>query len=131
MYNASNNGGRGYGMNLGLVLLTLALVAGLISGYTSRVWQRSPDGLNMIHGQSIIRGTIGSAGFIAILAAIVWGFMNLTWWWVILSFLGVSLFIVPLVVNLNTIGVMWIAQPVFDIACIGLTAYLWVAGPFR
>jgi len=81
--------------------------------------------------QSLLRGTIGSAGFIAILAAIVWGVINLTWWWVVLSFLGVSLFIVPLVVNLNTVGVMRLAQPVFDVACIALTAYLWFAGPFR
>ena len=118
-------------MNLGLVLLISALAAGLISGYTTRVWLRSPDGLDMIHSQSIIRGTVGSAGFIAILAAIVWGFMNLTWWWVMLSFLGVSLFVVPVVVNRNTVGAMWLAQPVFDIACIALTAYLWFAGPFR
>ena len=118
-------------MYLGLVLLILALTAGLISGYTTRVWLRSPDGLEMAYSRSIIRGTIGSAGFIAVLAAIVWGFINLTWWWVILSFLGVSLFVVPVVVNRNTVGAMWLAQPVFDIACIALTAYLWFAGPFR
>ena len=67
-------------MNLGLVLLISALTAGLISGYTTRAWLRSPDGLEMAYSRSIIRGTIGTAGFVAILAAIVWGFMNLTWW---------------------------------------------------
>lgn len=118
-------------MNLGLLLLIGVLSAGLISGYTTRVWMRAPEGVEMLRSRSVLRGSIGSLGFIAILAAIVWGFIHLTWWWVILSFIGVSLFIVPLVVNQNTLGAMLLAQPFFDIICFGLTIYLWVAGPFR
>lgn len=112
-------------MNLGLILLVLALSAGLISSYTTRVWMRSPDGRAILHDQSAFRGVVGSVGFVAILAAIVWGFMNLTWWWVVLTFLAVSLFVVPLAVSRNTSGLMLSIQPVFDIACIGLTAVLW------
>jgi ABC-type transport system involved in Fe-S cluster assembly fused permease/ATPase subunit len=114
-------------MNIGLILLIVALSAGLTSGYTNRVIAREENGIEILNTQNIFRSITGTIGFFALIAVIIWGFINLTWWWVVLAFLGVSLFIVPVLFGgRERISIMLGIQPVFDIVCIGLAIYLWV-----
>lgn len=114
-------------MNFGVVLLILALAAGGISGYTTRVWLRVIHVETLVSQGGLYRQIVGSLSFVAMLAALVWGFVFLTWWWVILIFLGVSIFLIPLVVTRDSAGFMLGIQPLFDTICIVLTVYLWVS----
>jgi len=112
-------------MSLGLVLFVLTLTAGGISGYTTRVWLRVTQVDVLVSQGGAYRQIVGALSFPALLGALIWGFIYLTWWWVILIFLGVSIFVVPLVVTSDSAGLMFGIQPLFDTICIVLTAYLW------
>lgn len=113
-------------MNAGLLILIGALSAGLTAGYTTRIISRAPDAMERLNSQGIFRSAIGALGFISILATLVWGFINLTWWWVILAFLGVSLFIVPILHGgTERFSIMFYLQPVFDVISIALCLVLW------
>jgi len=93
---------------------------------------RGSIGPEILHTQGFFRDIVGTLGFIAILGAIIWGFVNLPWWLVVLSFLGISFFLVPVVFgNRERLPLLIAAQPLFDIVCIVLVAILWLAGPFR
>ena len=115
-------------MNAGLILLIVALSAGLTSGYTTRVLVRGPEGLEILYTRSWFRSVVGALAFVGILAALIWGLMNLTWWWVVLTFFGVSLLIVPLLFGgSERLPLMLAIQPALDVVCVGVVAYLWVA----
>ena len=114
-------------MNQELVILLIALSAGLTAGYTTRVLARSPEGINFIKNQNLIISLIGTLAFPAILSVVVWGFINLIWWWVILSFLGVSLLVVPVLFGGGQrLPLMIKIQPILEIIVISLATYLWV-----
>lgn len=114
-------------MNTGLAWLVLALSAGLTAGYTDRVLARS-IGIEALNAQrGMFRSVVGAIGFVALVGAFIWGFVHLTWWWVVLAFLGVSLLVVPLVFGgRSRIPLMYMLQPLFGIVCIGIVIYLWV-----
>ncbi|MBC8549188.1 MAG: hypothetical protein H8D23_06010 [Candidatus Brocadiales bacterium] len=102
------------------------LVSGLVSGYITRVLARGSEGIQLISVQSSFRLFIGVLSTVALIAAIVWGFMYLPWWWVVLSFVGVSLLIVPVIIGGRTRLLFMLGmQPLFDIAAVLLVGYLW------
>lgn len=121
------NDRQGKFMDMGLVWLVAALTTGLTSSYTTRTVVRSSGGLQLLDTQGLFRAVVGTLGFFAVLAVIVWGFVSLPWWWVVLAFVGVSLFVVPLVFGgRGRLPLMHAAQPVFDMATIAFATYLWL-----
>ena len=113
-------------MNIGLLILIGALSAGLTAGYTTRIISRTPDAIEILNSQGIFRSAVGALGFISILATLIWGFINLTWWWIILAFLGVSLFVVPILHGgRERFSLMFHLQPIFDVISITLCLVLW------
>lgn len=110
------------------IVFIAALTVGLISGYTTRVLTRGVHGQVMLDHQPLWRAAAGAFGFFALVAALIWGFVHLTWYWVIAAFLGVSLFVVPLAFGRRLpFFSFWISvQPLLDVACVGLSAYLWL-----
>jgi hypothetical protein len=115
-------------MSVGFGVLLLSLIAGLTSGYTTRVMARSPEGLAFIHTQNLFLSSMGAIAFPALLSVIVWGFMYLTWWWVVLSFLGVSLLLVPAFFGrrIQRLTLMLKVQPFLDAVTIGSAVFLWI-----
>jgi len=114
-------------MEAGIVLLTLAMVTGQLSSYTTAVLGRGRGGVAVLNNQGLVRSLIGFVGMIATFAVIVWGFFNVTWWWVILLFLAISILVIPATFRRGSgrIPLMIAIQPILDIACISITAYLW------
>ena len=106
-----------------LVWLILALTAGLTSSYTTRVMARG--GIEALDSQGMFRSAVGVLGFFALVGALIWGFIRVSWWWVILAFLGVSL-VIAAFGGRERIALMLAAQPILDIACIGIFVYLCV-----
>lgn len=84
------------------------------------------DGVATLNTQPIYRSIFGAIGFFSIIAIVVWGFINIPWWQVILGFLGVSLFVVPVVVQRGWLSFLILAQPIFDIGVLIAAIYAWV-----
>jgi len=114
-------------MELQFILLVVAMAAGQVSSYTTTVLSRGGESIAALDRQGAIRSILGFAGMAATFAVVIWGFMNLTWWWVVLVFLAVALFIIPRLVSRSTLPLMTVMQPILDIICISITAYLWFA----
>ena len=113
-------------MNIGFIVLILGLIAGLTAGYTTRVMARSPEGMAYIQMRNLFVSILGAIAFPALLAVIVWGFIYLPWWWVVLSFFGVSLLIVPILFGgVQRLPFIIKVQPAMEIVVICSAAFLW------
>jgi hypothetical protein len=72
------------------LLLGTFLVGGL-SSYTTTVASRGPYGAERIAQQAAWRSVLGGLNILALFAALIWGFIHLTWYLVMLGAIGILL----------------------------------------
>ena len=111
-------------------VFAVVLVTGLLSSYTTRVISRGFGGRNFLLSQPWPRAILGGLAFPILVSAIVWGFLNIPWFWVIGGFLAVSLLVVPAAFgrDAGNRAVHWYSvQWALDLATILATGWLWFA----
>ncbi len=114
-------------MNASVAVVLGSLFFGLMSGYTTRVASRSQATLDGIQQQSLIRQAIGALSFVALVAVIVWAFINIPWYWTIGGFLGISLLVIPILFSGGSRFALWYGlQPVFDLIVLGGAVFVWI-----
>jgi len=116
-------------MKLELALLLVAMLAAFISGGTTRSLMRSYTIEEIVQSQSLFRRMMSWVIFLAFFAAIIWGFINLPWWQVLLSFLGAS-FIFIIIIRRVSLESWMVVEPIIQVVGVAATVYLWV-GDFR
>lgn len=110
-------------MNIELIILIVVLFCAVMSGYTTRVASRGLGG--SILSQNAFKVISGVLGLLSLIAVVVWGFINIEWYWVVGSFLLISAIIVPMLMNKSTFSLWFLVQPILDITCICGACYLW------
>lgn len=78
-------------------IFVLALVTGPTSSYTVCMLMRSPDGMETVGSEPILRSTLGMFLLPAVMAILVWGLFQLMWCWIPVIFVIVSLFVIPMI----------------------------------
>ena len=109
-------------MDLWMPFLT-GLTLGLTSSRVTLVIARG--GIDLLYTQAMWRSALGALGTPAIAAVIIWGFVYLTWYWVLAAFVAISLFVVAPIITQRTLPAAFSVQPFLDIACIAIAIYLW------
>lgn len=106
-------------------LLIAVFLLGGISCYTTTVAGRAAAGGAVAISESPLRSVLNTINFFALVAALVWGCINLTWYWVLLSFVGV-LFANGIIYGGAQGFAFWYSvQPAVSFLCIVGTCLLW------
>jgi hypothetical protein len=122
-------------MDTGLIVVIVALATGFASGYITLASVKKAFGLKGVNPVVYARGPSGDVlttfNILAIVAGIIWAFLNLTWWWVVLAIVGLY-FVVPVVIQvlfggIERVVLMRRVQPLLEIICIIAASYLWIA----
>lgn len=111
-------------MESNFAFLVIAMTSGQFSCYTTSTLGR--DFVALKDSQGVFRTSLGLACMIATFGAILWGFVNLTWWWVVLTYVAVSILLMLPFFYQAYLSIMIIVQPVLDILCISFTLYIWL-----
>ena len=99
------------------------LILGLPSSRVTLVIARG--GANLLSMQPLWRSILGAIGTPAIAAVIIWGFVYLSWYWVLAAFFAISLFIVAPIITQETLPLAFAIQPLLNAACAAIAVYLW------
>ncbi|MEL6368108.1 MAG: hypothetical protein AAFR91_03755 [Pseudomonadota bacterium] len=113
---------------MNLAIFILALAASLIAGYAIRIMSRDSAGLVLTQHESMWRQIVGALAFPAMLALIVWGFLELPWWFVVVAFIGLSIVAVPAVFGrdpMQRLPLIYNKAPVFNVVTIVAAGFLW------
>lgn len=102
-------------------LLFTGLFFGILTARIGGVGARS----GVEPSPNLIMLIINSGSLISVLAIIVWGFMNFTWWVIPLAFIVVSLIVGAIVTRLAW-GSFYLAMPVTGLVTIGVTVMAWI-----
>jgi cell division protein FtsW (lipid II flippase) len=102
-----------------LTLLLAGLFLGLLTSYASTVANRGG-----IEHSNIIFAIIGFVAMLAIPAIVIWGFFNFSWWVPIVSFIGLSLVVGPVVGRQSWLFFFKIS-PLTGLITIAITGYAW------
>lgn len=107
------------------LVLVAAILLGSLSSYTTTLASRGAEGAEAVLRQRGARSILGGLGIIAVFASIIWGFVYLTWYWVLLLVVGI-LFLNGFIYGGRAGFVFWYSvQPALDLLCIAGAAWLW------
>ena len=103
-----------------LALLLSGIFLGVLTSYSITVAARGG-----IEDRNPVTIIIGFISMISLFAIVIWGFFEFSWWVPIVSFIGLSLVVGPMV-GRQSWAVFYKASPFTGLLTIGLTIAAWL-----